>query len=375
MSQNYEPSELTPLRRSNYSRTQPQIAAAATATSASNRLQSTDFSEYMSINNNNHPVGSDSSRGDTSEPNSQQAFNPKSFIMSDTRRVMTRVSIDFVILLSVGLPILALFLWGDPYKRGFFCDDESLKHPFHDSTVRSWMLYITGLILPLGLICATEIIQAKLNKIPDKTKLQLFGWSIPTWITNAYRQIGVFAFGAALNTLTTDIAKYSIGRLRPHFFDVCKPILLDGTNCSDDINRGRYIENFKCLGDSGERLLKEVHLSFPSGHSSFSCYTMLYCAIYLQARMTWRGSRLLKHFLQYVLIMMAWFTCMSRISDYKHHWSDVLAGGLIGVTVASLIANFVADLGFRKAQNNNCTNTVRYELGTHTATNNGTINV
>lgn len=53
---------------------------------------------------------------------------------------------------TVGLPILGLFLWGSPYKRGFFCDDESLKHPFHDSTVRSWMLYIIGLVLPSGLV-------------------------------------------------------------------------------------------------------------------------------------------------------------------------------------------------------------------------------
>lgn len=58
----------------------------------------------------------------------------------------------FLFLFAVGLPILAFFLFGDPYKRGFFCDDESLKHPFHDSTVKSWMLYLGGFILPLGLV-------------------------------------------------------------------------------------------------------------------------------------------------------------------------------------------------------------------------------
>lgn len=101
MSLNCEPSELTPLRRSSYSRAHQQITTATiAAASASIHLQSIDFNEYMSINNNNHPVGSDSSRGDTSDPNSQQAINPKSFIMSDTRRVMTRITIDFVILLS-----------------------------------------------------------------------------------------------------------------------------------------------------------------------------------------------------------------------------------------------------------------------------------
>lgn len=51
------------------------------------------------------------------------------------------------------------------------------------------------------------------------------------------------------------------------------------TNCSHPINFGRYIEDFKCLEESGQRLLKEMRLSFPSGHSSFSMYTMLYCAV------------------------------------------------------------------------------------------------
>lgn len=48
------------------------------------------------------------------------------------------------------------FLLGDPYKRGFFCDDESLKHPFKDSTVRNWMLYIIGLVIPVGVVSTEE---------------------------------------------------------------------------------------------------------------------------------------------------------------------------------------------------------------------------
>lgn len=153
MSLNCEPTELTPLRRSNCSRRQPpqqqqeqqhqgdqhntaehiahiddceedrqlyfggdcsrnqdgsaSSAASVSALALGNHLQSPAFSEYMSINNNNHhlhhhptTVGSDSSRADTSEPNSQQALNPKAYIMSDTKRIITRVTIDFVILLA-----------------------------------------------------------------------------------------------------------------------------------------------------------------------------------------------------------------------------------------------------------------------------------
>lgn len=102
MSRDCEPSELTPLRQANhYRRQQQQQTQIQNTASGSNHLHSIDdFNEYMSINNNNHPAGSDTSRGDTSEPNSQQAFNPKSFMMSDMRRIMTRITIDFVILLS-----------------------------------------------------------------------------------------------------------------------------------------------------------------------------------------------------------------------------------------------------------------------------------
>lgn len=51
------------------------------------------------------------------------------------------------------------------------------------------------------------------------------------------------------------------------------------TTCDDPVNQGRYIEVFECSNDSTRRLLKEMRLSFPSGHSSFSAYTLIYLAV------------------------------------------------------------------------------------------------
>uniref|UniRef100_A0A7G3ANR3 Putative lipid phosphate phosphatase n=1 Tax=Lutzomyia longipalpis TaxID=7200 RepID=A0A7G3ANR3_LUTLO len=263
--------------------------------------------------------------------------------MDKSSRVLIKIGLDFLLLLCVGFPILIFFIWGEPYKRGFFCDDLSLRHPFHESTVRNWMLYIIGLILPIGVMILVETIIAHRNGY-GSSNIRIFNWEVPEWLKQCYVKIGVFGFGAACSQLTTDIAKYSIGRLRPHFYTLCQPRWGDNSSCDDPQNHGLYIEDFHCINDQTDRLLKEMRLSFPSGHASFSAYTLIYLSIYLQVRMTWSGSTLMRHFLQFVLLMMFWFTALSRVSDYKHHWSDVLGGALIGVTCAILVTRYVSDL-------------------------------
>jgi len=41
--------------------------------------------------------------------------------------------------------------------------------------------------------------------------------------------------------------------------------------------------------------------------------------------------------LQAVSIYAAVYVGLSRISDYKHHWSDVLMGAILGTFVAALV--------------------------------------
>lgn len=276
---------------------------------------------------------------------SGRATGNTTITMDDTKKVLLKVGFDFLILCCVGFPILIFFLVGDPFKRGFFCDDESLMHPFHDSTVTNWMLYIIGILLPVIVIIITELCRARVKKSTDTHPLKVWNTDIPFWVVQSYKSVGMFGFGAAVSQLLTDVGKYTIGRLRPHFFDVCRPQMPGGTTCADAINQGRYVTDFTCTSEkSSARMLKEMRLSFPSGHSSFSMYTLVFCAIFLQARMNWRGSKLLKHFFQFLLILLAWYTCLSRISDYKHHWSDVLAGGVLGATVAIVVSNCCTDL-------------------------------
>ncbi|MEQ2190306.1 Phospholipid phosphatase 1 [Goodea atripinnis] len=83
-----------------------------------------------------------------------------------------------------------------------------------------------------------ECLLVYLNRLKSKST---FG----SYVACVYKAVGTFVFGAAMSQSLTDIAKYSIGRLRPHFLDVCKPNW-KLINCST----GVYIENFTCTGDA-----------------------------------------------------------------------------------------------------------------------------
>lgn len=193
-------------------------------------------------------------------------------------------------------------------------------HPHHENTVGISLLTV-GLGLPITLIIIIEFARNKLNVDDTRNiKLKLFNRDVPLWVLNVYINIICFLFGGFLTILATDVGKQTLGRLRPHFIAVCQPIMKDGTNCSDAINRHRYIEEYSCGNtQASPSQLKEMRLSFPSGHSSIAVYTMFFAAIYLHYRMNWNGSKLFRPFFQFMLVMLAWYTALTRISDYKHH--------------------------------------------------------
>lgn len=77
---------------------------------------------------------------------------------------------------------------------------------------------------------------------------------IPFVIYQYYKVIGVFTFGAVFQQTVVSIAKYSIGRLRPHFFSVCRPDY-GRFNCTDSHGYMLYVVGDYCTGTDEEKLL------------------------------------------------------------------------------------------------------------------------
>uniref|UniRef100_A0A0M3ITY6 AcidPPc domain-containing protein n=1 Tax=Ascaris lumbricoides TaxID=6252 RepID=A0A0M3ITY6_ASCLU len=105
------------------------------------------------------------------------------------------------------------------------------------------------------------------------------------------------------------------------------------------LNQHQYITDFECTG-TNKNLVHESMLSFYSGHSAFSFYAAWFTALYLQARL-YRPlfSRLLLPVIQFALFGAAAYVAYTRVSDYKHHWSDVLVGAIMGSAIGIIVVS------------------------------------
>ncbi|XP_037718197.1 putative phosphatidate phosphatase [Drosophila subpulchrella] len=258
------------------------------------------------------------------------------------RRLPRRLLMELLVVVILVIPICVYEFAVDPVRRGFFCDDESISYPFHDNTVTPVMLGLIVALLPAVVFVVVEYV-SHLRAGDISATVELLGWRVSTWYVELARQSTYFCFGLLLTFDATEVGKYTIGRLRPHFLAVCQPQLSDGSMCSDPVNQHRYVENYECAGEGFTvEDVRQGRLSFPSGHSSLAFYAMVYVALYLQRKITWRGSKLSRHFVQFALVMVAWYTALSRVMDHWHHWSDVLSGSLLGVAGALITARFIA---------------------------------
>jgi len=79
--------------------------------------------------------------------------------------------------------------------------------------------------------------------------------SVPCFVFISYKLVGTFLFGLSVNESVTFISKYAVGRLRPHFLDVCRPNIT-ASICDSHVPRvSAYVNNFTCTMPDDEKML------------------------------------------------------------------------------------------------------------------------
>ncbi|CAG7848542.1 Diacylglycerol pyrophosphate phosphatase 1 Short=DGPP phosphatase; AltName: Full=Phosphatidate phosphatase [Serendipita indica DSM 11827] len=231
------------------------------------------------------------------------------------------------ILLGVG-EALAQFL-GDrmPYAQLFSVLDPTISFPKAEhEKVPAFMLYVYAFAVPIAVLLVVNLAFGPGNLV---RRAKLLNWSVLCLGTSV-----IFA------QLFTEFVKFIIGRPRPDFLSRCQPdaaraqaaftatavTLFSSTICTTT--------NTKALND-GFR-------SFPSGHSSMSFAGLTFLSLFLAGRFRLFAAHTVhgKHLWAYAIcaapLLLASFVTSSRVSDFRHRGTDVLAGASLGVFFAIL---------------------------------------
>ncbi|KAJ8378551.1 hypothetical protein AAFF_G00238560 [Aldrovandia affinis] len=233
------------------------------------------------------------------------------------------ILVDLLCVVVASLPSVIMTAMFRPYERGVYCDDESIRYPYRRDTITHSMMAAITISFSVIIVTSGEAYLVYSKRLHSNSDFNQY-------VSALYKVVGTFLFGAVISQSLTDMAKFTIGRPRPNFMVVCAPKVCSG-----------YMPEINCTGSL--RNVTESRLSFYSGHSSFGMYCMLFLALYVQARMRGKWARLLRPTIQFFLVAFAVYVGYTRVSDYKHHWSDVLVGLLQGALIAVLNVRYVSD--------------------------------
>lgn len=222
---------------------------------------------------------------------------------------------SFLILLSLFLLLLEVDVIPGT-RRGFFCDDESLRYPYIDSTIPTWLLIALFWGAPNILILVVEFFVRKQKR-------------------SLYLTLVMFNFNIFACLIVTDIIKASIGRLRPHFIDACSPDVLRNKTCAS-FSPYLYITDYRCTNPHKlpNNKIIDTHKSFPSGHASMSLCTCVFLLIYIWRRLPSKAPHTGRLILFLLVAALSLFVAVTRVMNHKHHSTDVIGGAILGVVFA-----------------------------------------
>ncbi|CAG8471718.1 10494_t:CDS:2 [Scutellospora calospora] len=123
------------------------------------------------------------------------------------------------------------------------------------------------------------------------------------------------------------------GRPRPDFIDRCNP--LPGSVDASPFG----LSNSSICQQTNNHIMRDGFKSFVSGHSSLSFSGLGFLSLYLAGKLHIFDNKghVYKSFVVLFPLAVATYIAITRIQDYRHHWQDVVSGGLIGF-ILSLFA-------------------------------------
>lgn len=199
------------------------------------------------------------------------------------------------------------------FRREFSLTDTSIQHTYavHER-VPTWLLGILAVLIPALIIVGFSL-----------------GISRSVW--DLHNGLLGFILANALTLTVTTIIKVCVGRPRPDLIDRCQP--LPGSHNAEPYG---LVTDHICSVGVDDKTLRDGFRSFPSGHASTSFAGLTYLSLYLAGKLHLfdRRGHAVTAWLCATPLLAATLIAVSRTMDYRHHATDVIAGALLGLTIA-----------------------------------------
>ncbi|XP_056147128.1 phospholipid phosphatase-related protein type 1 [Lampris incognitus] len=232
------------------------------------------------------------------------------------------------------------------HVQGFFCNDAELMKPYpggeEAGLISPLLLYCVVAAAPIAVVFIGEVfgyaVKSTREMLLAQEKTVITGGCchLNPLIRRIIRFTGVFAFGLCATDIFVNAGQAVTGGLSPYFLSVCKPNYT-ATMCRHD---NQFIAGGDvCTGSPAA--VQHARRSFPSKDASLSIYAAVYLTMYITSTVRTKSSRLAKPALCLATLCSAFLTGLNRVSEYRNHCSDVVAGFVLGSAVALFLGTCV----------------------------------
>uniref|UniRef100_A0A3B4TG54 Phospholipid phosphatase related 5 n=1 Tax=Seriola dumerili TaxID=41447 RepID=A0A3B4TG54_SERDU len=235
-----------------------------------------------------------------------------------------------------------------PAQQGFICRDPTLAKPDpgpeQDSLIQPVILYsVVGTTKPKTIITQISSVELVIfllhsNSLYDQDKIVVMDdcCYVNPMVRRTFRFLGVYIFGLFSTDIFVNAGQLVTGSLAPYFLSVCQPNYT-ALSCQDT---AYFVsQSDACTGDPDD--VMRARKTFPSKEAALSLYTAVYLAMYITSCVGSSGGRLTGPLLSMSLVGLAVLTGINRVAEYRNHWSDIIAGQVIGGAIAVfLVSNY-----------------------------------
>ncbi|XP_056639598.1 phospholipid phosphatase 2-like [Diorhabda sublineata] len=252
-------------------------------------------------------------------PEPKLSLQPKKIVVGVLfgNQITSAYLLNVLIWIFVVLMIILLEFGVIPsVQQGFYCEDPVISHKYRQETISPVTLGVTAFLLPTIMVLLTEFLVTESIKNINIYSVVFYEIECLVGVTNTL--------------FITSIAKVLVGEHRPHFLDSCQP------NTAKNCTAGQFIPNFICTNENLAVIdIVDASLSFPSGHSSISWFIGIFTSYIIHSKMpVVNAGYITKQFFICICITWSLLCSLSRITDRRHHWWDVLIGSILGIGIA-----------------------------------------